>query len=481
LRSEEVGDKATYEELERRLRELETEAARRRKAEQALGESEERFREFVELLPENVCETDAAGNILFTNRRAFRVFGYTEEDLKRGLNALDMMIPEDRPRAMANIEKVLRGEELGGRQYTALTKDGSTFPVVIYANPVVREGVPAGLRVIIADITNQKRAEEELHRYKEHLEELVEERTVELKQEILERMEIEERFRKLNEDLEKKVRERTQKLEKAYEDLKKLDEMKDAFLSSVSHEPRTPLTSIRSFSEILLRYQPDDPETRTEFIDIINSESERLTRLINDLLDLSRIEAGKMVWNDHLLSLREVIDHVAKAHGQLLQDKSLKLTLDIPDHLPPVLADQDRIHQVLTNLLGNAIKFSSDGGKILIKGEVYLDGESPNGSEWVRIRVADHGVGIEEKDFEAIFDRFRQVSKDSLRDKPRGTGLGLPITREIIEHYGGRVWVESTNGKGSTFFFILPTAGAAVSPGEAAGRREARRTRDYTP
>ena len=365
--------------------------------------------------------------------------------------------------------------------YTALTKDGSTFPVVIYANPVVREGAPAGLRVIIADITNQKRAEEELHRYKEHLEELVEERTVELKQEILERMAVEERFRKLNEDLEKKVRERTQKLEKAYEDLKKLDEMKDAFLSSVSHELRTPLTSIRSFSEILLRYQPDDPETRTEFIDIINSESERLTRLINDLLDLSRIEAGKMVWNDRLLSLREVIDHVAKAHGQLLHDKSLRLILDIPDDLPPVLADRDRVHQVLTNLLGNAIKFSSEAGEILIKGEVFFDDPSGNGSEWIRIRVADYGVGIEEKDFEAIFDRFRQVSKDSLRDKPRGTGLGLPISREIIEHYGGRVWVESTNGKGSTFFFTLPAACAAVKPGKTADRREGRCARDYTP
>lgn len=476
-----MGDKPTYEELERRLRELETETARRRKAEQALGESEERFREFVEMLPENVCETDAAGNIIIANRRAYRVFGYTDEDLERGLNALETVIPEDRPRAMANIEKVLKGEDLGGREYTALTKDGSTFPVVIYANPVVRDGVPVGMRVIIADITNQKRAEEELHRYKEHLEELVDERTAELKQEILERMAVEERFRTLNEELEARVKERTQKLEKAYEELKKLDEMKDAFLSSVSHELRTPLTSIRSFSEILLRYQPDDPETRTEFIDIINSESERLTRLINDLLDLSRIEAGKMIWNDRLLSLREVVDDVAKAHGQLLHEKSLGLTLDIPDLLPPVLADRDRIHQVLTNLLGNAIKFSPDGGEILIKGEAFRGAERGNHSEWLRIQVADHGVGIEEKDFEAIFDRFRQVSKDSLRDKPRGTGLGLPITREIVEHYGGRVWVESTNGRGSTFFFTLPAAGTDVRSGEEAGREKGRFAPAYRP
>lgn len=576
----------TYGELETRLLELEQEAEKRREAEQALRESEERLREFAELLPENVCETDAMGNIVFANRSAFRVFGYTQEDVQKGLNALQMMIPQDRDRAAENIGKVLNGEELGGNEYIALKKDGGSFPVVIYANPVIRHGSPAGMRVIIVDITNRKRAEEalresearyrmlfdnstdgiataslqgriidtnqafqemlgysrmelqnknirditprewhalearsirelihrggaghaeidkeyirkdckvisvsvsgtvirdrhgipeklvafvrditerkraeeELHNYQEHLEELVEERTAKLKQEIAERTAIEDRFKKLNEDLEERVRARTRELEKAYEELKKLDEMKDAFLSSVSHELRTPLTSIRSFSEILLRYEPDDPHTRTEFIDIINSESERLTRLINDLLDLARIEAGEMVWNDHLLSLQSVVNDAAKAHGQLLNDRALGLTLDVPQNLPSVLADRDRIHQVLTNLLGNAIKFSFDGGEIRIKAETVRDDPSGNNSESLLVSLSDQGMGIEEKDFEAIFDRFRQVSRDSLREKPRGTGLGLPITREIISRYGGRLWVESVTGKGSTFFFTLPVA-----------------------
>jgi len=581
-----VDRRPTYAELERRLLDLEQEAAKRREAEQALRESEERLREFAELLPEYVCETDAMGNIVFANRTAFRVFGYTQEDVRKGLNALQMMIPQDRERAAENIGKVLNGEDLGGNEYMARKKDGGTFPVVIYANTVIRHGAPAGMRVIIVDITNRKRteealtksearyrtlfdnstdgiataslqgkiidtnkafqemlgysgaelrnktiqditprqwhalearsirelihhggsghagidkeyirkdgeiitvsvsgtvirdrhgipeklvafvrditerkrAEEELHKYQERLAELVEERTAELKQEIAERTAIEDRFKKLNEDLEERVRERTRELEKAYEELKKLDEMKDAFLSSVSHELRTPLTSIRSFSEILLRYEPDDPDTRTEFIDIINSESERLTRLINDLLDLARIEAGEMLWNDHLLSVQGVINDVAKAHGQLLNDRALRLTLDVPHDLPTLLADRDRIHQVLTNLLGNAIKFSFDGGEIRIKAQTVRDDPSGNNSESLLVSLSDQGIGIEQQDFEAIFDRFRQVSRDSLREKPRGTGLGLPITREIISRYGGRLWVESAIGKGSTFFFTLPVA-----------------------
>lgn len=272
-----------------------------------------------------------------------------------------------------------------------------------------------------------------------------------------------EKIREHQKELEAKVEERTaelqrakENLEKAYLDLKELDRMKDSFLSSVSHELRTPLTSIRSFSEILLQYEDTDPKTQREFIGIINTESERLTRLINDVLDLSRIEARRMVWHDDLMSVREIVEDVARVHQGLLAEKNLTLSLEIAPDLPYVFADKDRIQQVLTNLLGNAIKFSSSGGRIAIRAESFMSKRFGENTPWVKVCVSDQGVGIDPKDHEFIFDKFSQIAGDTLSDRPKGTGLGLPICREIVSHYGGNIWVESEKGKGANFYFTLP-------------------------
>lgn len=321
------------------------------------------------------------------------------------------------------------------------------------------------LCVAFLEALRGKRAEIELRRHKEHLEAVVEVRTrelrtvnEELRRGIERQRQAEEEVRKLNEELEERVKQRTRDLQEAYERLKELDKMKDAFLSSVSHELRTPLTSIRSFSEILLNYGDVDPANAREFLGIISSEAERLTRLINDLLDLSRIEAGGMVWHDSLFSLEEVIRDAARASGGLLEEKSLALVLEIEPDLPQVFADRDRIHQVLTNLLSNAVKFSFQGGEIRVRAESFAGRRDGDPGRWLRVSVSDDGVGIDEKDQEIIFDKFRQGSHDALGEKPKGTGLGLPICKEIIAHYGGRLSVESRKGQGSTFTFMLPAA-----------------------
>lgn len=287
-----------------------------------------------------------------------------------------------------------------------------------------------------------------------------------------------EKIREHQKELEAKVDERTaelqrakENLEKAYLDLKELDRMKDSFLSSVSHELRTPLTSIRSFSEILLQYEDTDPKTQREFIGIINTESERLTRLINDVLDLSRIEARRMVWHDDLISVREIIEDVARVHQGLLAEKSLALSLEIAPDVPYVFADKDRIQQVLTNLVSNAIKFSPPGGRITIRAESFMSKRFGENTPWVKICVSDQGMGIDPKDHEFIFDKFSQIAGDTLTDRPKGTGLGLPICREIVSHYGGNIWVESEKGKGANFYFTLPgTQMAAKGAAEAQGR-----------
>jgi len=338
-------------------------------------------------------------------------------------------------------------------------RDGSTVWTEITMSFVRdSENRAVGVLGITRDISERKKAEEQLWRYQEHLEELVNERTTELNKEIKERRRIEGEIRGLNEELEQRVKERTEELEKAYEHLKQLDQMKDAFLSSVSHELRTPLTSIKSFAEILLQYNHEDPETRKEFLEIINSESERLTRLISDFLDLSKIESGQVVYHDDLVSLEEIILNTVNSQHQILQKEFLAFHLDISPDLPFVFADRDKIQQVMVNLLANAIKFSLKGGEIRLTAEPFEGKRSGETTEWIRVSVSDQGIGIEEEDFEVIFDKFGQVSADTLKDKPKGTGLGLPICKEIISHYEGNIWVESRKGKGSTFFFTIPAA-----------------------
>jgi len=298
-------------------------------------------------------------------------------------------------------------------------------------------------------------------RLQEQLEEAGAERTLleaEIRQKRAEAEQARDRALRAAEEVERRVRERTAELEAACGEMRKLDELKDSFLSSVSHELRTPLTSIRSFSEILLSYADVDPDTRQEFLRIINLESERLTRLINDVLDLSKIESGNMIWHDDLVSIGQVLRDAVKAQAPEFRKKGLSLKMDLPEDLPPVFSDRDRVHQVATNLLGNAVKFSPPGGEIRVRAERAWSRGLEDGTECIRVTVSDQGRGIRAEDQKLIFERFRQASADTLNDKPDGTGLGLPICREIVAHYKGEMGVRSEPGNGSDFFFLLPVS-----------------------
>jgi len=231
----------------------------------------------------------------------------------------------------------------------------------------------------------------------------------------------------------------------AHQELLSLDEAKTNFLANVSHELRTPLTSIRAFSEMLLSYE-DDEDVKREFLGIISSESDRLTRLVNDVLDVTRIEAGQMDWRDDKLDLNEVLEHCARAFAPLVEQSQLAFYQDIAPDLPWIRADRDRLQQVIHNLLNNAMKFTSEGSIALYA--------AVHGDE-VCISVADTGVGIAEADQERVFDKFQQVG-DTLTGKPKGTGLGLTICRDIITHHGGRLTLSSEPGRGSTFEIWLP-------------------------
>jgi len=240
----------------------------------------------------------------------------------------------------------------------------------------------------------------------------------------------------------------TSELRAANEQLKELDRMKDDFVSTVSHELRTPLTSIRAFAEILLANPDVDLPERKQFVGIIVKETERLTRLINQILDLAKLESGSAEWHVTLIDMREVVGDALSGMSQVFAEKGIQIKTRLPDQVAPVRADLDRVIQVLLNLLSNAAKFCDPAdGRI----EVAL----ADTGDALRVDVRDNGPGVGEKDQQVIFEKFRQAG-DTLTDKPQGTGLGLPISRQIIEHLGGRLWVESYPGAGACFSFTLP-------------------------
>ena len=245
----------------------------------------------------------------------------------------------------------------------------------------------------------------------------------------------------------------SRELRAANDQLKELDRLKDEFLSTVSHELRTPLTSIRSFSEIL-QDDPDMPAAqRGEFLGIVVSESERLTRLINNVLDMAKIEAGRMQWNVTEVDVGEAVEKASASLKGLFEQSAKRLTIERPEALPPVRADYDRLVQVVINLLSNAEKVCPAGDG-LVKVTLRGDGDG------VTVSVTDNGPGIPEAQRDTVFDRFYQVRDDDTGN-PMGTGLGLAICRRIVEHLGGRIWVETTGPEGSCFRFHIPTRGAA--------------------
>lgn len=268
--------------------------------------------------------------------------------------------------------------------------------------------------------------------------------------------------------LEQKSREleaATAELRAANTRLQELDRLKDDFVSTVTHELRTPLTSIRAFSEILHDNPDLEPGQRGRYLGIIIKESERLTRLINQVLDLAKIESGSAEWRIVAVDLREVIEESVAATSGLFEERNTRLAIDLPDEAPPVIADRDRVVQVLFNLLSNAAKFC-DRADALITVRLRV------GDREARVDVADNGPGISPAQQAAIFEKFRQGG-DTLTAKPQGTGLGLPISRQIIGHLGGRLWVESVPGAGATFSFTLPL-GEDGRSGEVREKVEAR-------
>jgi len=228
---------------------------------------------------------------------------------------------------------------------------------------------------------------------------------------------------------------------------REIDRMKSEFVSMVSHELRTPLTSIKGYVDLLQADQVGTLNaTQREFLNIVKANTDRLVQLINDLLDLSRIEARRIELQRQPLDLPRLVEGVVATLQPQLRAKQQELLLDLPPDLPPAWGDPDRVIQILTNLVSNAHKYTPAAGKITITARAQ--------EAWVRVDVADTGIGLSREDQARLFSRFFRASS-AARDVP-GTGLGLAITRSLVELHGGDIWVESAPGQGSTFSFTLP-------------------------
>ena len=234
-------------------------------------------------------------------------------------------------------------------------------------------------------------------------------------------------------------------------DIRRLEQMRKDFVANVSHELRTPLTAIQGFAETLLAGALDDQQNNRHFVEIIRNHAARLARLTDDLLKLSRIEAGKLEMDFQPMDLGALIDAAVGAAGDAASHKQISLTCaSLPHNLPRVRGDADLLREVLRNLLDNAIQYTSPGGRIEVSAAAN--------ESFTVVTVADTGIGIPRADQPRIFERFYRVDAARSREVG-GTGLGLAIAKHIVEGHGGQIWVESTVGEGSTFHFSIPLAG----------------------
>ena len=380
----------------------------RKQAEEALKESERKYRDLADLLPQTAFELDRVGNLAFINLNSIDLFAHTLEDSDKGWSILKMFVPDDRNRVGVDIQRVLSGGKLDGIQYTAQRKDGSTFPVLLYASPILQKNKAVGVRGIVVDITERERAERKMIEYEE------------------------------------------------------LNELKSNLLSTVSHELRTPLAVIKGYSTMLLDYDRRlGPEEKEQYLASIDGATDRLTELVDCLLDMSRLEAGLLKLEKESVRVSELMEKsVAEAR---LRAAGHEIVLDLRKRLPTVTIDAKRIRQVVDNILDNAIKYSEKGTKILVQAR-------RTGAKLL-VSVADQGIGIPAEEVERVFDRMYRIEQRLASESEiGGVGLGLAICKGLVEAHGGRIWVDSKLGKGSTFYFTLPidTASKGRRHGEEA-------------
>jgi len=379
-----------------------------------------RFRDLLEAAPDGILEVERDGTIVLLNAAAERMFGYKREELLGQL--IEVLVPDSlRQRHHEHRDRYAEHpatRPMGiGLELFARKKDGSEFPVEISLSPI-RSMEGSRVIAIIRDITSRKRAEAQINA--------------------------------MHREFAAELEEKNRQLEIRNREVERANRLKSEFLASMSHELRTPLHTIIGFADLLAEelkgaLNPD----QKRFVAHVQRDSRHLLELINDILDLSKIESGRLELHPEAFKAANAIAETLAGLRPLAANKQIEISETLDPDLT-ISADRVRFKEIFYNLVSNAIKFTPDGGRITV--------ECSERSEGAFFAVTDTGIGIERSEHHAIFDKFYQLGSTT-RGVREGTGLGLAITKSLVEMHGGRIWVESTAGRGSRFQFILPNEG----------------------
>jgi PAS domain S-box-containing protein len=419
--------------LKRAVTELEAQFQRSRIAEERVREEWERLNATLENVGDPILVTDHRSNIILMNREGERLFdapagSSPNSAQRRAVRANDTKFTS----VMSDL--LLRPDQRRVEKVELHDPDtANEFPVEVVSSKIMNaRGEPSAVVSVIHDLTQ-----------------------------VVENERLARELKELNEQLEDRIRlgtleleERNRRLEWQSRELEKASRLKSEFLASMSHELRTPINAVLGYTSLMREeIYGELTDKQKNALNKINTASQHLLDLINDILDLSKIEAGKMPVYLEEVPLRQILGELAEAVEPLVREKQLEFELIVDEGIPPLFTDRTKLKQILLNLLSNAVKFTSVGG-------VKLLGERINESR-IRITVEDTGIGIKEEDLEKIFEDFRQVDQSPTREYG-GTGLGLSITRKLISLLNGTIEVESMYGGGSRFSIDLPIR---LSPG----------------
>jgi len=440
----------------------------RDRIEQELKLSKERYQTILQSIEDGYFEVDLNGTFTFANDSMGRILGFTRDKII-GMNNREYMDEENAEKVYRVFNEVFKtGLPRESFDWEIVQKGGSRKILEASVSCIKdSEGHPLGFRGIVRDITTRKKAEEIILKSREDLEMRVAERTKQLAQ--------------LNENLNKEIKVRRSAQEetiKAKEMAENANRAKSEFLANMSHELRTPLNHIIGFTELVVdKTFGDLNEVQEEYLNDVHHSSMHLLSLIKDILDLSKVEAGKLVFEPSSIQLRNLLEDSLIMVKEKAMKHGIKLSTDIKRIPKVITADERKLKQVLYNLLFNAVKFTPDDGEIRLKAELVddalplIDNSSKKAStqgiegisderktleKCIRISVTDTGIGINQEDLERIFRPFEQAENSPSR-KFQGTGLGLSLTKNLVELHGGKIWAKSEGeGKGSKFWFVIP-------------------------